>query len=670
MPYRLIFSAALVLGLLSCSPSDTKAPEPSPQASFDAQNDTYTLRQAELSFVAKDKGVLQNDSLPASFELKLLNAPLHGKLELFADGSFSYKAETSTIKQDGFSYSLQSGDKVSSAEVSLHILAETNPNPSEPNPDPTQPLCPETLVSGEAFECQLESGTQLLEAPSGMVLQERSGLIRWTPTAAQSKTHTIKGLKPDHQAFSFNITVKAGTPDLIGLYVSPEGDDADLGDAEHPFKNLQHAVDLAEPGTTIYLRGGNYYHPEYGQAFDGNRTVNTIAKIIRSGTQDAPITLKAYGNEFVKLLSDEDALIFNEANYWIVEGLELAGSSPSLDYETAIALWWSEDASQTSGRGISNRRSQHLSIRDCIIHDFPGAGIGSNGADFVTIENNLIYNNGWWSTAGTHGVANSYLTTLDPSTANQEKLIMRGNLVFANQSLIISHVFSKGRVSLVLDEGNGLHAQNNRGTFLGKARVENNLLLFNGKAGFGINTMDDIIVRNNSFYLNARVVDGAGELTLQSSAASDISANLFVPRDNRLAIKDFQKTYINVGNNLSSGNQSTDLPSSVVFKDKIFQDPEALDFRPTTGIANTMGVPETDLERMFKQVTAYGVEVRAPEQVTDSVYMQTMKQRIFDTWPSSYSSLILEDKASGFSYTYEQRCYFPEQPASEPCPAF
>ena len=659
------FGLFLVLLLLNaCSKSESVNPQPVPQTMLNALDDSYNLGRSALLDVSKDAGILSNDKVPANFELRLLKEPDYGRLELRQDGSFSYQHDGSEASQDGFSYGLVSAEQVSAAEVVLKISALA---PAEPGPSEPASLCPSFARTNEAFECQLAKGTTLQNAPMGMVIHERSGLIRWTPATAQTGTYSIM-LRTHQESLAFSLNVEAGEADPVGIYVAPEGDDANTGDASHPFKTLQYAVDQAVPGSTIFLRGGTYYHPEYGQAFAGTRKFNAIAKITTSGTQDAPITLRAHGNEFAKLKTDEDALIFVEANNWIVDGLELEGSAQSLNYDHAMASWWTEENSQTTGRGISNRRSQHLTVRNSIIHDFPGAGIGSNGADFVTVENNIIFNNGWWSTAGTHGVANSYLTTLDPATADQEKLIMTGNLVFANQSLIISHVFSKGKVALVLDEGNGLHAQNNRETLLGKARVENNLLLFNGKAGFGINTMDAIIVRNNSFYQNARVVDSAGELSLQSSASADISDNLFLPRENRPAIKDFQKAYINVGANMVAGPQDSDLPASVSFVAQVFRDPTQLDFRPAAGVPSHMGVPEAELARMFRQVLAYGIELKAPEQVTDEAYIHKMKAQIFATWPDSHRQLILEDKASGFNYRYEQRCHYPALPSEEPCP--
>jgi hypothetical protein len=102
--------------------------------------------------------------------------------------------------------------------------------------------------------------------------------------------------------------------------------------------------------------------------------------------------------------------------------------------------------------------------------------------------------------------------------------------------------------------------------------------------------------------------------------------------------------------------------------EKVFQNPEQFDFRAADGVPTGMGVPSADLNRMFSMVKAYGIEVKAPNQVVDAAYLQQMKQRIFNTWPATQSTLILEDKETGFNYTYAQRCQYPNPPSSTACP--
>ncbi|HQY64609.1 MAG TPA: right-handed parallel beta-helix repeat-containing protein [Polyangiaceae bacterium] len=466
---------------------------------------------------------------------------------------------------------------------------------------------------------------------------------------------------------SLAVTVSAGASDAPGLYVSPSGSDAAPGTAAAPLRTVKRATQLASPGVTIYLRGGVYTNDEYGQPW-GTRTASSLARITASGTEAAWITLRPHGNEYPKLISDVNGLAFANARYWIVEGLELEGTAKTLDYATAMSLWWAEDNNQISGRGISNNSCEHMVFRRCVIHDFPGAGIGNNEADWVTSQDNVIYGNGRWTTAGTHGIANSSLATSDPATADQEKVVMEGNLVFGNESVIISHVFSKGEVTLVVDEGNGLHLQNNARTFFGLARVENNVVLFNGKGGLGLNTIDGVTIRNNAFFRNARVVD-TGELILQTSTAASVVGNLFEPRPDRPIIKDSDNAYVNVGANAATaGVGSATLPAAVLTLPAVFAAPTALNFSPAVGVPVGMGVPASRLAAMRATVEEFGILVQEPTTAVDAPYMEAMKATIFATWPPSRSELVLHDKKAGRSYTYAQRCHFPGPPTTAPCP--
>jgi hypothetical protein len=44
----------------------------------------------------------------------------------------------------------------------------------------------------------------------------------------------------------------------FNLYVSPSGDDSNPGTIKRPLKTIQHAADLAKPGTAVYVREGVY----------------------------------------------------------------------------------------------------------------------------------------------------------------------------------------------------------------------------------------------------------------------------------------------------------------------------------------------------------------------------------------------------------------------------
>lgn len=530
--------------------------------------------------------------------------------------------------------------------------------------------CTPSINSGTAFSCQLpaEAGTRFaLNNPwQGMAIQAKTGRFQWTPTQNQVGQYYVGVSITSDQGtrqLTVPLTVTEGQADPVGIYVAPNGSDSALGTATAPYASINKAASVARAGQTIYLRGGVYTNSEYGQPF-ANRVNGSLARITTSGTSAAPITLRPHGNEYAKLHSDVTVLQFTEAKHWIVEGLEIEGDLPLLTLDDAMQTWWSEDNKKTGGRGISNGKSEGITIRNNIIHDLPGAGIASNDSDMIRVENNVIYRTGWWSTGGVHGVANSSLVTV-VGNEGKEGLVMTGNLVFDNQSRIISHVFSKGNVDLAIDEGNGLHAQNNAKTFKGTARVENNLLLFNGKAGFGVNTMNNVTIKNNAFYQNAQVVN-TGELALQSSIGTIIDQNLFQPLPIRKTLNDSAKNYtqLNTNNRINAstyGADSSSIAPSMLYS-VVFNNPTAGDFSPIIGMPTGIGVGASHLQRMAEQVAEYGIMVEPSLlELVDAAYLCRMKRAIFTSWdnaPSDLKTITLTDRATGIEYSYADRELF------------
>jgi len=102
------------------------------------------------------------------------------------------------------------------------------------------------------------------------------------------------------------------------FYVANNGTDTNDGSFAHPFYNIQRAVDLAQPGNTIYVRGGTFPY------------VNTI-RITNSGTALAPINLFAYPGEHPMLDYSSQPIgndsrgmyVLTNASYWYIKGLDI-----------------------------------------------------------------------------------------------------------------------------------------------------------------------------------------------------------------------------------------------------------------------------------------------------------------------------------------------------------
>ncbi|MGC5663550.1 right-handed parallel beta-helix repeat-containing protein [Micromonospora sp. WMMD723] len=115
-------------------------------------------------------------------------------------------------------------------------------------------------------------------------------------------------------------------PGTVVLVVATDGDDANPGTLARPLRTIQRAHDLAEPGTTIAVRGGTY------------APTSTI-KILKDGNGYHPITLMNYQGEKVVIDGEnmpytpaavgtsipraDRGVLHVEADWWRFVGLEI-----------------------------------------------------------------------------------------------------------------------------------------------------------------------------------------------------------------------------------------------------------------------------------------------------------------------------------------------------------
>lgn len=561
--------------------------------------------------------------------------------------------------------------------VVIAVLAGLAAGVTVASADPAPIDCLSGAVGAKMYFCKIEplaaaTRFSLAGAPEGMAVLPRSGFLHWTPDDSQTGSIAatlvrVAGAVSDSDPYSF--AVPGALPPPAGIYVSPQGRDNGAGTLADPLLTLQKAADLVQPGGTIYLRGGRYFNQGYGSDF-ANRPRDNFARITASGTANAWITLRPYGNEYVTLVSDVNGIVFKDANFWRVQGLELEGTAQSLTTADSLALWWNTTAlaNKVGGRGIALNDSSNIALSNLVLHDFNGAGVSNNGGAYITLADSVIYNNGWWTTAGTHGFANSKPVS-DEDNPSAFKITMQRNLLFGNQSSMISHVFEKGLVKLEIDEGNGLHMQNTEHDFFGRFLVEHNLSVLNGKAGLGLNTVDHGVIRNNSFYANAQAVDNAAELTLQDSSSDAIAMNLFHALPARRTIKDSNDSYAGVGSNYAVPSfGSNELPATVIAAAAVFANPSGGDFRAAPGIPAGYGAAPAALATFAARWTEYGVPPAAAPTVVDENYHQMLRAQIFASWPASApgvpANLILEDPHTGYCYRYQDRNDYPGPPSS------
>ena len=110
------------------------------------------------------------------------------------------------------------------------------------------------------------------------------------------------------------------------LYVATNGNDSNAGTQAAPFATIQHAVDVSQPGYTVYLRAGTY-------------APSTNIQLLKNGTSSQPIAISNYNGERVVVDGEnmpytpgavdssipraQRGAIHLEGDYWRLTGLEI-----------------------------------------------------------------------------------------------------------------------------------------------------------------------------------------------------------------------------------------------------------------------------------------------------------------------------------------------------------
>jgi hypothetical protein len=171
------------------------------------------------------------------------------------------------------------------------------------------------------------------------------------------------------------------------LYVAPNGNDANPGTIDNPFQSLQHAADVAQPGYTIYIRGGVY---------------NERLIIRDSGKAGQPITFAAYPGE-TPVIDGEYLLPNVPSSGWV--GCNDAVSPPTCyHYKPMVHVQASFitieglEIMRSLGRGIvvnnNDSRVHDIVLRNNLVHDNRNASIKILEADNVLVEGNSVWHSG------------------------------------------------------------------------------------------------------------------------------------------------------------------------------------------------------------------------------------------------------------------------------------
>ncbi len=295
------------------------------------------------------------------------------------------------------------------------------------------------------------------------------------------------------------------------IYVSANfGDDATTNpfSSSTPFETIQAASDITIPGDNVYIMNGTYQQP------NTSNTNDIILDVTRDGELGAYITYMPYPNASPIIESKGfkwNAIKVN-ASYIIVKDLVLYGDNQALSLSEAKAVevdhraggddWDGYSKFQMNGISVSGDRDpHHVEIRGCTVHDFPGGGIGGGDCDYITIANNIVYNNSWFTFYGTSGISIFGPKNSDLTTGYKIKIVR--NISYDNKTQVPYQSSSTSDLS----DGNGIIIDANNGTqekvvYTGRTLVENNICYKNGGGGIHLFQAHRVDVINNTTFAN------------------------------------------------------------------------------------------------------------------------------------------------------------------------
>lgn len=328
-------------------------------------------------------------------------------------------------------------------------------------------------------------------------------------------------------------------------YISPTGEDTNNGlTSNTPWKTFAKVLASIKPGDVVNLMNGNY-----------NTSLGPLIELlpIHSGTEDKYITFKAmdghkpvivaYGNVW-------NAMIIN-ASYVIVDGIEFMGYNQYLTYEDAYQVYeeymaggrdWAKIAAYNTnavtigGPSKDSKLPHHVIVRNCTVHDFPGGGLSAIQADYVTFENNMVYNNAWYMMYGGSGISVLCPYNSDENSADY-KIVIKNNFCHTNKTMIPWNNIQK------LSDGNGIIIDiNNRPydggviedgkPYGGRTLVQGNVSINNGGSGIHSFKANHVDILYNTAYHNGTVVGYADIYSNQCTNVNILNNIMYARADN------------------------------------------------------------------------------------------------------------------------------------------
>jgi hypothetical protein len=369
--------------------------------------------------------------------------------------------------------------------------------------------------------------------------------------------------------------ISQSQPTWTTYYVSASGNDNNSGlTTSSPFKTIQRAADLTNPGDTVSIMNGTYTNlPQAG----------SVVSIKRSGTANAWITYKAHPGHTPKIQHNTwQGIGLSGVAYINISGIEIKGDNDNISYSYAYSERYNGSNARTNGTCISidgrNNSVHHVNIENNRVFNCGGGGIAVMAADYVKLNNNTVFNNAWYGVYGGSGI--SFLNSRNTDNNQGYKMYVTKNKVYNNRQYIPWNEAGK------ITDGNGIIIDSSingpNGAYKGRTLIANNISYQNGGGGIIAHQSEHVDIVNNTSYANAQTSELYQNGQVYAGFSSDIKIlnNIIHANSGQKVNRNYQNVNVVYDYNLYTQGPVTEaMGSHDIIANPQFVDPSNGDFR-------------------------------------------------------------------------------------------